>query len=73
MSVRRCSIVIEKTGAGFSAYSPDVDGCISVGDAERQTRSNLREALAADFEGMRELGEPLPEPRSSVDHVEVAA
>jgi len=50
-----------------------VPGCASAGDTEGETRSNFREALAAHFEVMREIGDPIPEPSSSVDYVEVAA
>ena len=73
MIAKRYSIVIEKTNTGFSAYSPDVDGCAAVGDTELETRLNFQDALSAHFEAMREVGEPIPEPHSSVDYVEVAA
>ena len=73
MNSKRYPLVIEKTRTGFSAYSPDVPGCAAVGDSEEETRRNFQEALAAHFEAMREIGEPIPEPTSSVDYVEVAA
>jgi predicted RNase H-like HicB family nuclease len=73
MSVKRYALVIEATGTGFSAFSPDVPGCAAVGDTEDETRRNFQEALAAHFEAMREVGEPIPEPHTSVDYVEVAA
>jgi predicted RNase H-like HicB family nuclease len=73
MSGKRYSLVIERTSTGYSAYSPDVAGCAAVGDTEEETRQNFQEALAAHFEAMREVGEPIPEPCSSVDYVEIAA
>ena len=73
VEMKRYSIVIERTGTGYSAYSPDVDGCAAVGDSERETRQNFRDALEAHLEAMRDSGEPIPEPSSSVDYVEVAA
>ncbi len=73
MSLRRYAIVIERTTTGYSAYSPDVAGCAAAGDTEEETRRNLQDALLAHFEAMREVGEPVPEPSSSVDYVEVAA
>ncbi len=73
MKQRRYPIVIERTTTGFSAYSPDVPGCAAVGDTEDETRLNFRGALAAHFDVMREVGEPIPQPSSSVDYVEVAA
>ncbi|MBI4878026.1 MAG: type II toxin-antitoxin system HicB family antitoxin [Acidobacteria bacterium] len=73
MSLKHYPVVVEPTGTGYSAYSPDVPGCAAVGDTEEETRRNFQEALAAHFEVMREIGEPIPEPISSVDYVEVAA
>ena len=73
MSPKRYPLVIERTATGYSAYSPDVPGCAAVGDSEEETRRNFQDALAAHFREMRELGEPIPEPSSSVDYVEVAA
>jgi predicted RNase H-like HicB family nuclease len=73
MNTRRYPVVIEPTNTGYSAYSPDVPGCAAVGDNEEETRRNFKDALAAHFEAMREIGEPIPEPHSSVDYVEVAA
>jgi predicted RNase H-like HicB family nuclease len=73
MSSKRYPVVIEPTGTGFSAYSPDVPGCAATGDTEEETRRNFQGALIAHFEAMREIGEPIPEPHTSVDYVEVAA
>jgi predicted RNase H-like HicB family nuclease len=73
MSAKRYPVVIEQTGTGYSAYSPDVDGCAAVGETEEETRRNFQDALVAHFEAMREVGEQVPEPRTSVDYVEVAA
>lgn len=73
MSPKRYPLVIERTSTGYSAYSPDVPGCAAAGDTEEDTRRSFQEALVAHFEAMREVGEPIPEPTSSVDYVEVAA
>jgi predicted RNA binding protein YcfA (HicA-like mRNA interferase family)/predicted RNase H-like HicB family nuclease len=70
MSLRRYSLVIEPTS---TAFSPDVPGCVAVGDTAEEARRNFQDALAVHFEAMREIGEPIPEPRISVDYVEVAA
>ena len=69
MSARRYAVIIEQTGTGYSAYSPDVPGCAAVGDSEEETRRSFQEALTAHFEAMCEVGEPIPEPHSSVDYV----
>ena len=73
MGLRRYPLVIEPTSTGYSAFSPDVPGCAAVGDTVEETRRNFQDALVAHFEAMRELGEPIPEPRALVDYVEVAA
>ncbi|HME09546.1 MAG TPA: type II toxin-antitoxin system HicB family antitoxin [Bryobacteraceae bacterium] len=73
MNARRYPVIIEQTGTGYSAYSPDVPGCAAAGDTPEETRRNIQDALAAHFEAMREVGEPIPEPQCSVDYVEVAA
>ncbi len=65
--------MIERTRTGFLGLLPDVPGCAAVGDTEEETRRSFREALAAHFAVMREIGDPIPEPSSSVDYVEVAA
>ncbi len=67
MSIKRYALVIESTRTGFSAFSPDVLGCAAVGDTEDETRRNFQDALTAHFEAMREVGEPIPEPHTSVD------
>lgn len=73
MNARRYPVVIEQTGTGYSAYSPDVPGCVGAGDTEEETLRNIQEALIAHFQAMREVGERIPEPHTSVDYVEVAA
>jgi predicted RNase H-like HicB family nuclease len=73
MTTKRYPVVIEQTGTGYSAYSPDVPGCVAAGDTEEETRRNFQDALAKHFRAMVEVGEPIPEPHSSVDYVEVAA
>ena len=73
MNARRYPVIIEQTGTGYSAYSPDVSGCVAVGDTEEETLRNFQDALGAHFQAMREVGEPIPEPHTSVDYVEVAA
>ena len=73
MIAKRYPLVIERTSTGYSAYCPDVPGCAAVGDTEDEARCNFQSALAAHFEAMREVAEPIPQPSSSVDYVEVAA
>jgi predicted RNase H-like HicB family nuclease len=72
MSAKRYSVVVEQTGTGYSAYSPDVPGCAAAGDTDEETRRNFQDALNAHFDAMREVGEQVPEPRTSVGYVEAA-
>lgn len=52
----RFLIVIEKTGTGYSAYSPDLTGCVSTGATRTEVESNMKEAIEFHLEGMREEG-----------------
>ena len=58
----RFLIVIEKTGTGYSAYSPDLTDCVSTGATRTEVESNMKEAIEFHLEGMREEGYPIPEP-----------
>lgn len=65
-------IVIEPTSTGFSAYSPDLPGCVSTGASREECERNMHEAIAFHLEGLREEGEPVPAPTTSAAFVEVA-
>jgi len=56
MSARRFPVVIEQTGTGYSADSPDVPGCVAAGDAEQETRRKFQAAPTAHFEARRQVG-----------------
>ena len=66
-------IVVEKSETGYSAYSPDLPGCVSTGKTKEECTANMREAIEFHLEGMKEEGLPLPHPTSSSAYVEVAA
>lgn len=65
-------IVLEPTETGYSAYSPDLDGCVAAGDDRQETIELMREAIAFHLEGMTAAGEPIPTPQSEPAFVEVA-
>lgn len=67
------AIILERTSTGFSAYSPDLPGCVSAGDTPEETEVNMREAIEAHISLMREDGMPIPTPQTRVGYVEVAA
>jgi predicted RNase H-like HicB family nuclease len=57
----------------WSAYVPDLPGCVSVGDTLEETEANIREAIELHLEVMKDNGEKIPEPRSVAGRVSVAA
>lgn len=69
----RYAIVIEKVGENFSAYVPDLPGCVATAATCEATDALIREAIAFHLEGLRADGQPIPLPSSRVDYVEVAA
>lgn len=74
MSERRFLIVIEGDGkTNYSAYSPDLPGCVATGDTKEECLEEMREAIAFHIEGLRLEGEPIPEPESTVTYVTVDA
>ncbi|NJD24687.1 MAG: type II toxin-antitoxin system HicB family antitoxin [Betaproteobacteria bacterium] len=69
----RYAVVIEKAGTNYSAYVPDLPGCIATGSTVAETETLIREAIELHLSGMREDGTPIPPPSSQVEYVEVAA
>jgi len=63
--------VIEKAGSNFSAYSPDLPGCVSTGPTVEEVRKNMEEAIEFHLEGLREDGLPIPPPSSVAEYVEI--
>jgi predicted RNase H-like HicB family nuclease len=69
----RYAIVIEKAAGNFSAYVPDLPGCIATGSSAEEVAKEIKEAIDFHLEGMREDGITPPTPHSYVEYVEVAA
>ena len=69
----RYAIVIEKAEGNYSAYVPDLPGCVATGSTVEETESQIREAIEFHLEGLREDGSPIPEAASRVEYVDVAA
>jgi predicted RNase H-like HicB family nuclease len=65
-------IVIEPTDTGFSAYSPDLPGCVSTGATREEVERNMQEAIELHLEGLREEGYPVPEPSTWSAYVEIS-
>ena len=66
-------IVIEPTTTGYSAYSPDVPGCVSTGATRAEIERNMHEAIEFHLEGLRQEGYEIPQPSTSSAYVEVEA
>lgn len=69
----RYAVVIEKAEGNYSAYVPDLPGCVATGSTIIEVESEIRDAIAFHLEGMREDGQPVPPPSSQVEYVEIAA
>jgi len=69
----RYAIVIEKAQGNFSAYVPDLPGCVATGATIEEIELQIREAIEFHLEGMREDGTPIPSPASRVEYVDIAA
>ena len=69
--MRKYAVVIESGRRNYSAYVPDLPGCVSTGKTLAEVRRNIREAIAFHIAGMRRDGDPVPEPTSTCETVEV--
>ena len=69
----RYAIVLEKLDHNYSAYVPDLPGCVATGASLLETENLIRVAIKLHIEGLLEDGLPLPEPKSVVEYMEVAA
>ncbi|MBA2490856.1 MAG: type II toxin-antitoxin system HicB family antitoxin [Gammaproteobacteria bacterium] len=67
----RYAIVIEKAEANYSAYVPDLPGCVVTGQTAEEAERQIPEAIVFHLDGMRQDGLPIPNPRSQVEYVEV--
>lgn len=69
----RYLIILEPTSTGYSAYSPDLDGCVAAGSDRDETITLMRDAIAFHLEGLSAAGQPAPAPTSEPAYVEVPA
>jgi predicted RNase H-like HicB family nuclease len=66
-------VILEPTSTGFSAYSPDLEGCVAAGQDREETIALMREAITFHLEGLAAAGEEIPVPASESAYVEVAS
>ena len=69
----RYAVVIEIAGPNYSAYVPDLPGCVATGATLAEAEAAIREAIEFHLDGLREDGLPIPAASSKVEYVEVAA
>jgi predicted RNase H-like HicB family nuclease len=67
------AVVIEDTQSNFSAFVPDLPGCVATGATLEEVEDQIREAIEFHIEGMRQDGEEIPQPSYSVEYIEVVA
>ncbi|HMK88460.1 MAG TPA: type II toxin-antitoxin system HicB family antitoxin [Methylocystis sp.] len=66
----RYGVVIEKAGDNYSAYVPDLPGCITTGDTVAETEREIRQAIRFHIEGLQADGLPVPQPSAVAEYVE---
>ena len=66
----RYAIVIEKADGNYSAYVPDLPGCVATGATVAETESEIRDAIRFHIDGLKQDGQPVPRPTSIADYVE---
>jgi len=69
----RYAVVIEKAEGNYSAYVPDLPGCVATGATVKEVESEIRAAISFHLDGLREDGTPIPPPTSQVEYIELAA
>ena len=67
------TVIYEETPTGFSAYLPDLPGCVAAGGTRAEVERLIRSAVRMDLEAMRDGGEPLPSPSTWAGTVKVAS
>lgn len=66
-------IVVEKTGTRYSAYSPDIDGCVATGSTKDEVEKSMKEMIEFHMEGLKLEKQQIPRPNSYSDYLEVSA
>ncbi len=66
----RYAVVIEKAENNYSAYVPDLPGCVATGATVEEVEREVQDAIQFHLEGMRKDGQPIPEPTSLCEYVE---
>ena len=71
MSTYRFLVVVEQAGQNYSAYSPDLPGCVAAGATREDAEKNMHEAIELHIEGLKEDGLPVPTSTSTAEYIVV--
>ena len=71
--MERYLILIESNETGYSAYSPDLPGCVAIGSTREEVDQNMQEAVEFHLEGLQLEGFPIPTPQTAIAYIEIAA
>jgi predicted RNase H-like HicB family nuclease len=69
--MRRLLIVVEKAGSNFSAFAPDLPGCVATGGTPEETKASMQAAVDMHMRGLRKDHLPIPEPSAIAEYVEI--
>jgi len=69
--MHRFLVVVERAGNNYSAYSPDLPGCIATGDTREEAERNMHEAIQLHVQGLIEDGLPIPKSESSAEYIAI--
>ena len=69
----RYAVIVEEGKGSFGAHVPDLPGCVAVADTREEVMQLIQEAIEFHLEGLKDDGQPIPPPTSSVEYVEVRA
>lgn len=69
----RYAVIVEEGKTSFGAYVPDLPGCVAVAETKDEVLRLIEEAIEFHVDGLRQDGQPIPEPSSSIEYVEVRA
>jgi predicted RNase H-like HicB family nuclease len=73
MAVTRYGVVIEKADGNYSAYAPDLPGCVATGETVESAEREIQKAIAFHIEGLRRDGLPVPPPPTCAEYVDISA
>jgi predicted RNase H-like HicB family nuclease len=69
----RYAVIVEEGKTSFGAYAPDLPGCVAVAETRDEVLQLIEEAIEFHVQGLRQDGQPIPEPSSSIEYVEIRA